>query len=156
MLQISISKKAVLKFNLAKNLPDIAADATQVRQVVMNLVINASEAIGEKSGVISISTGAMDCDRSYLQENYLNEDLSEGLYSYVEVADTGCGMDKDTLSKIFDPFFTTKEVGRGTGQGLAISHTVIVEKHSGSINFETKTGKGTTFIIQLPIQNEEE
>jgi len=72
----------------------------------------------------------------------------------IRISDTGRGIPEDIQPRIFDPFFTTKEVGRGTGQGLAISHAVIVEKHGGSISYETETEKGTTFIIQLPIQNE--
>ncbi|MCK5348359.1 MAG: PAS domain-containing sensor histidine kinase, partial [Desulfobacula sp.] len=69
------------------------------------------------------------------------------------VSDNGCGIDKDIIEKIFDPFFTTKEVGKGTGQGLAISHCVIVDKHKGKIKFHTRSGKGTTFTISLPKAN---
>ena len=101
MLEVSVSKKALLRFNYASGLSAVEADATQVRQIIMNLVINASDAIGEKSGIISISTGMMDCDRSYLSETWLNEKLPEGQYVYIEVADTGCGMDQETLPKDF-------------------------------------------------------
>jgi len=147
MLEVSISKKAVLRFNLAQNLPNIEVDATQLRQVIMNLVINASEAIGERSGVIAISTGAVDCDRAYLSEMWIDDRLPEGLYIYLEVADTGCGMDKETISKIFDPFFTTKFTGRGLGMAAVLG---IIRGHQGAIKTYSEKGKGTTFKILLP------
>lgn len=147
MLEVSISKCVVLRLNLAAGLPPVQIDATQVRQVLMNLVINASEAIGEKSGVISISTGAMQCDRSYLSSAWLDEGYAEGLYVYVEVADTGCGMDRDTISKIFDPFFTTKFTGRGLGMAAVLG---IIRGHRGAIKIYSEPGRGTTFKILLP------
>ncbi|RII28115.1 MAG: hypothetical protein CXR30_14775 [Geobacter sp.] len=147
MLEVSISKKAILRINLASNLPPVEADATQLRQVLMNLVINASEAIGEKSGVIAITTGAMQCDRRYLAQTWINEQLEDGFYVYVEVADTGCGMDKETLARIFDPFFTTKFTGRGLGMAAVLG---IVRGHHGAIKAYSEQGKGTTFKMLLP------
>ena len=147
MLEVSVSKKAVLKYNVAANLPAIRADATQIRQVVMNLITNASEAIGDRSGIISISTGAMDCDRQYLDETYLADDLVEGCYVSLEVADTGCGMDGETLARIFDPFFTTKFTGRGLGLAAVLG---IVRGHGGALKVYSEPGKGTTFKILLP------
>jgi len=147
MLQVSISKKAVLRFNFAPRIPSVAVDATQLRQIVMNLVINASEAIDDKSGVIAISTGCMECDKNYLKDVWLNEDLDEGMYVYLEVADTGCGMDNETLSKIFDPFFTTKFTGRGLGMAAVLG---IVKGHKGAIKVYSEPGRGTTFKILLP------
>ncbi|OHD66997.1 MAG: hypothetical protein A2176_16110 [Spirochaetes bacterium RBG_13_51_14] len=147
MLEVSVSKKAVIRYNLAPGLPAIDADATQVRQIIMNLVINASDAIGVKSGVISISTGAMECDRSYLSETWLNELHPEGLYVFIEVADTGSGMDPGTLPRIFDPFFTTKFTGRGLGLAAVLG---IVRGHHGAIKVYSEKGKGTTFKILFP------
>lgn len=147
MLQVSISKKAVLRFNLQQPLPLVEADATQMRQIVMNLVINASEAIGDRSGTIAVATGCMDCDQSYLKSVWLDENLSGGLYVYLEVSDTGCGMDKDTLNKIFDPFFTTKFTGRGLGMAAVLG---IVRGHNGAIKVYSEPDKGTTFKILLP------
>jgi PAS domain S-box-containing protein len=147
MLQVSISKKAVLRFNLHQPLPLIEADATQMRQIVMNLVINASEAIGDRSGTIAISSGCMDCDHNYLKNVWLDENLSDGLYVYLEVSDTGCGMDKETLSRIFDPFFTTKFTGRGLGMAAVLG---IVRGHKGAIKVYSEPGKGTTFKVLLP------
>jgi CheY-like chemotaxis protein len=113
----------------------------------MNLVINASEAIGNKSGVIAISTGCMDCNRSYLKDVWLDENLTGGLYVYLEIADTGCGMDRETLARLFDPFFTTKFTGRGLGMAAVLG---IVRGHKGAIKVYSEPGKGTTFKILLP------
>ncbi len=147
MLEVSISKKAILRLNQYQPLPPVEADATQMRQIVMNLVINASDAIGDKSGVIAITTGCMDCDRSYLKDVWLDENLVDGLYVYLEIADSGCGMDKETLSKLFDPFFTTKFTGRGLGMAAVLG---IVRGHRGAIKVYSEPGRGTTFKILLP------
>ncbi len=150
MLEVSISKKAVMRLNLHRPLPGVEADATQLRQIIMNLVINASEAIGEKSGVIAISTGCMACDHNYLKDVWLDENLSEGLYVYLEIADSGCGMDRETLAKIFDPFFTTKFTGRGLGMAAVLG---IVRGHKGAIKVYSEPNKGTTFKVLLPAGN---
>ncbi|WP_020675656.1 PAS domain S-box protein [Geopsychrobacter electrodiphilus] len=150
MLEVSISKKAVLRFNLHRPLPSVEVDATQMHQIIMNLVINASEAIGDKSGVIAVTTGCMDCDDSYLKDVWLNENLSFGLYVYLEISDTGCGMNKQTLAKLFDPFFTTKFTGRGLGMSAVLG---IVRGHHGAIKVYSEPGKGTSFKILLPAHN---
>ncbi|MDA8429855.1 MAG: PAS domain S-box protein, partial [Geobacteraceae bacterium] len=147
MLEVSISKKAVLRLNPFHPLPPVEADATQMRQIIMNLVINASEAIGDMSGVIAITTGCMDCDTHYLDDVWLNENITEGLYVYLEIADSGCGMDKETLAKLFDPFFTTKFTGRGLGMAAVLG---IVRGHKGAIKVYSELHKGTTFKILLP------
>ena len=147
MLKVSISKKAVLRFHPALNLPTVEGDATQLRQVIMNLVINASEAIGDRSGVIAINTGSMDCDRSYLNNVWIDEGIAEGTYLYLEISDTGCGMGSETVSKIFDPFFTTKFTGRGLGMAAVMG---IMRGHKGSIKVYSELGKGTTFKLLLP------
>jgi PAS domain S-box-containing protein len=147
MLEVSISKKAVLRLNQHQSLPSVEADGTQMRQIVMNLVINASEAIGDRSGVIAITTGCMDCDQSYLKNVWLEENLTTGLYVYLEIADTGCGMDKETQAKLFDPFFTTKFTGRGLGMSAVLG---IVRGHKGAIKVYSELNRGTTFKILLP------
>ncbi|GFE62746.1 PAS domain S-box protein [Geobacter sp. AOG2] len=147
MLEVSISKKALLRLNLTPNLPAVEVDATQLRQVVMNLVLNASEAIGEKSGVIAITTGYMDCDKSYLRDVWLIENISEGSYVYLEVADSGCGMSKETMKKVFEPFFTTKFTGRGLGMAAVMG---IIRGHMGAIKVYSEPGKGSAFKILLP------
>ncbi len=147
MLSVSISKKAALRYEFAPVLPSVEADATQMRQIILNLVINASDAIGDKSGVIVITTGVMDCDQSYLQDSWLAEKLPAGKYVYLEVADTGSGMDKKTINRIFEPFFSTKFTGRGLGMAAVLG---IVRGHQGAIKVYSEIGKGTTFKVLLP------
>lgn len=150
LLKTSINKKALLNLNLEKNLPTIRGDATQMRQIVMNLVVNASEAIGDLSGVITISTGAMECDKAYLKETYLDADLTPGLYVYLEVSDTGCGMDEETKARLFEPFFTTKFTGRGLGMSAALG---IVKGHKGALKVYSELNKGTTFKLLFPVSD---
>ena len=147
ILAVSVSKKATLRYDLSQNIPSVEADATQLRQIVMNLAINASDAIGDKNGVIAISTGVMECDRSYLQEIWLDKDLPAGRYVYLEVADTGCGIDAKTVNRIFDPFFSTKFTGRGLGMAAVLG---IVRGHRGAIKVYTEPGCGSTFKVLLP------
>ena len=153
ILKVSISKNAVLRFNYSQHIPAIEADATQLQQIIMNLVINASEAIGERSGVIAISTGVMDCDRQYLEATAVDEKLPEGPYVFVEFADTGCGMDQDTLHQLFDPFFSTKFTGRGLGMAAVLG---IVRGHKGAIKVYSELGKGTTFKVLFPASTRSE
>ena len=147
MLAMSVSKKAALQYDFLPDLPRIDADAAQIRQVVMNLVINASEAIGNSSGAIAVATGAMQCGRDLLREIRPDAELPEGLYVSLEVADTGAGMDEPTLRKIFDPFFTTKFTGRGLGLAAVLG---IVRGHGGVIQVASEPGRGSTFKVLLP------
>lgn len=147
LLQTVISKKAVLRFEFASELPAVNADATQIRQIVMNLITNASDAIGDKSGVIALRTGVMYADRKYLTTTHIPVDLPEGYYVYLEVADTGCGMDKATLEKVFDPFFTTKFTGRGLGLAAVLG---IVRGHQGAVKIYSEPKRGTTFKVLFP------
>ncbi len=145
--QTVISKKATLQFHLAQNLPALEADAGQVRQVVMNLITNASEAIGDSNGAIGVTTGVVEADRTSLSGSYLNEDVPQGRYVYLEVSDTGSGMDAKTQEKIFDPFFTTKFTGRGLGLAAVLG---IVRGHRGVIQVSSDPGRGSTFKILFP------
>jgi PAS domain S-box-containing protein len=152
LLGVSISKKVVIKYNFFSGLPSVMADATQMRQVVMNLITNASEAIAEVSGVVTLSTGVMDCDDEYLKSVVGNTDFhAAGQYVYLEVSDTGCGMDPETLNRIFDPFFTTKFTGRGLGLAAVLG---IVRGHKGALRVYSEEGKGTTFKILLPADDQ--
>ena len=147
MLQVSISKKAILHINFAEDQPAIEADITQLRQIVLNLVINASDAIGEQSGAIAVSTGVRECDQADLKTTWLKDPLREGRYAYLEVADSGCGIAKDQLPKIFDPFFTTKFTGRGLGLAAVLG---IVRAHKGAIKVQSEVGQGTTVTVLFP------
>ncbi len=147
LLGTVISKKATIKFDLAPGLPPVEGDPTQLRQVVMNLITNASDAIGDRVGLITVTTGVMRADREYLQGTFLDEDLPEGDYVFLEVSDTGCGMDPATRARIFDPFFTTKFAGRGLGLAAVLG---IVRAHHGAIKVYSEPGRGSTFKILLP------
>lgn len=131
---------AEMETDYDQNLPSVPCMVGEFNQVILNIIINASHAIsdvigdGNGKGKISISTK-------------LN-----GNWAEIRISDTGTGIPEEVCKKIFDPFFTTKEVGKGTGQGLAISHSVIVEKHKGILRVESEVGKGTTFIISLPVK----
>lgn len=150
LLEVSISKKVDLRYNLFDDLPTFNGDVTQIRQIVMNLITNASESIGEQAGVVTLSTGIMDCDREYLDNanttlsGGVDAPLPEGFYAYLEVTDTGCGMNLETIAKVFDPFFTTKFTGRGLGMSAVLG---IVRGHHGAIMVYSEVGKGTTFKI---------
>ncbi len=147
LLKTVISKRVVLRFDLAPDLPPVEADATQIRQVVMNLITNASEAIEDRNGMVTVATGVLEADRAYLSGTYLDESLPEGRYVYLEVSDTGCGMDEETRSRIFDPFFTTKFTGRGLGLAAVLG---IVRGHGGAIKVYSEAGKGTSVKVLLP------
>lgn len=147
LLRVSIRKGAILRYNLSPGLAPVEADATQVRQVFMNLVINASDAIGDRSGVITISTGMMHANREYLSEAYLPPDLKEGDYVFLEVSDTGQGMSPDVRERIFDPFFTTKFTGRGLGLAVVLG---VVRGHRGAIKVYSEPGHGSTFKVLFP------
>jgi|GEM_PF-4027510 len=146
-LESTIPSNVMLRLQLGPGLPLIAADVRQLRQLLANLVTNASEAIGGNPGEIVVSTGVKECRRNYLKDVWLDEEIAEGLYVHLEVADTGCGMDGDTVAKVFDPFFTTKFTGRGLGLAAVLG---IVRGHGGAIKIESEPGKGSVFRVLLP------
>jgi two-component system cell cycle sensor histidine kinase/response regulator CckA len=147
MLKASISKKAIVHYHLAPDLPAVEADAGQLRQIAMNLLVNASEAIGDRNGEITVATGTSQYSSTYLNSIPMDENLPEGNYVYLDVTDTGCGMNEATLSKIFDPFFTTKFPGRGLGLAAVQG---IVRRHRGAVRVYSEPGNGTTIRILLP------
>lgn len=128
--------------------PWIRADAVQVRQIAMNLVTNASEALGPEGGDVILRTGVMQAEPDYLRECVLSDELAEGRYGYLEVQDAGSGMDEATLSQIFDPFYTTKFQGRGLGLSAVMG---IVRGHDGTMHVETEPGRGATFRALFPL-----
>jgi PAS domain S-box-containing protein len=147
LLEVTLSKKAVLQRDLAPDPPKIEGDATQIRQIVMNLLANASDAMGDGEGTIVVRTGVVECDACYLANAHLAEEPTPGLYVCLEVADTGCGMDAETQARIFDPFFTTKFVGRGLGLAAVLG---IVRGHGGAIKIYSEPGRGTTIRVLFP------
>jgi signal transduction histidine kinase len=148
LLRVSIGRSVVIKYALASGPLVVEGDATQLRQVVMNLVVNASDAIGDASGVITVGTGRRKADRSYLASTYLDEGLHGGEYAFIEVSDTGAGMDEETQARIFDPFFTTKFAGRGLGLAAVLG---IVRGHHGALKVYSEPGHGSTFKLLLPL-----
>jgi len=147
MLKTCISKKCRLNLNLKKELPSVHGDPAQLRQILMYLVINASEAIGERSGVITISTGAMECSEEYLEDGYVVESMEPGIYVWVEVSDTGCGIERESMGRLFEPFFTTKFTGRGLGLSAVVG---IVRAHNGALRVCSEVGQGATFKVLFP------
>jgi len=147
MFETSVSKKVSLSYEFGQNLPAVQADHTQLRQVLMNLLINASEAIGSQEGTITVSTGLLHCDQGYFQSTLTGVGRPEGDYVFLEVRDTGSGIKTEAVSKIFEPFYTTKFTGRGLGLPAVQG---IVNSHNGAIKVHSEEGKGTVFTILLP------
>jgi CheY-like chemotaxis protein len=147
LIRSTISSRAVLKRDFAENLPMIQGDITQLRQVIINLITNASEALGDENGVIRITTSLQRCDRSYLDSISIHEKLPEGDYVCLEVSDTGCGIDEGTREKLFEPFFTTKCAGRGLGLASVLG---ILRAHHGAADIQSEPGHGTRFRVLLP------
>ncbi len=148
MLSVCIPKGSALRFNLSPSLPEIPVDASQIRQVILNLVTNAAETFTEKSGVITITTGMMDCDADYFKGAVCDETPDDGQYVFVEVSDTGPGMDAATQERLFEPFFTTKFAGRGLGMPAVLG---IVRSHGGALRIYSELGHGTTCKVLFPV-----
>jgi len=147
LIRASISKKIELIFNLEDHLPSIEADSSQIQQLVMNLVLNGAEAIGDESGAVVVTTSVAEFDRRSFHGDFVSDEVGPGKYVFLEVQDTGCGMDEPTIPQIFDPFFTTKFTGRGLGLAAAIG---IVRGHKGAIQVTSAPGQGSTFRVMLP------
>lgn len=147
LLKASISKTVTLNLQMGSSLPPIIADPSQIQQIIMNLIVNASEAIGEHPGVVTITTGAVECSQEYLQGSRLKEKPAAGIFVFFEVKDTGCGMDEDTKDRLFDPFFTTKFTGRGLGMAAVLG---IVSGHKGAILVDSEPGKGSAIKVMFP------
>ena len=148
LLRTVVSRTAEIDIRLANDLPAVEADAAQLRQVVMNLVTNAADAIAGAPGRIEITTGMMSATQDYLARSSIGQDLAPGEFVFVDIADTGCGMDQNTLARIFDPFFTTKVTGRGLGLAAVLG---IVRSHRGAILVDSSPGAGTRFRLLLPV-----
>ncbi len=147
LFRISISRDIELQVEAPSSLSTINGDPSQIRQILLNLVINASEAFEGKMGSIMIRLGEEHCEPKVLTSPWLNQDLPAGEYVYLEVEDDGRGMDEATLLRVFDPFFSTKFTGRGLGLASTLG---IIKEHKGSIQVESALGKGTRFRIRFP------
>jgi len=149
LAEVAVPEHASLVCEFGNHLPAIKADATQIRQLVMGLITNAAEAVGEVRGsTVTIATGVRECDEQYLQQAEAGRDRPPGRYVFLEVTDTGHGMDKETLRRIFDPFFSTKFMGRGLGLAAVLG---IVRAHGGAIKVHSRPDEGTTFSVLFPV-----
>ncbi len=133
---------------LAADLPPITADPSQVQQVIMNLITNAAEAMGENGGQITLTTGVRECDAEYLALSRSLEKPQPGRYAYVQVKDNGCGMSAEVQQRLFDPFFTTKVTGRGLGMAAVLG---IMRSHHGAILVHSAPRAGTTIQVLFPL-----
>ena len=143
------NKEIIFKNEFKPDLWRVEADRGQIEQVLMNLYLNALQAMPD-GGTLTTRTGNVTIDKDQYSPYY----VKAGKYIRMTIKDTGVGMDDDVQQRIFDPFFTTKEIGKGTGQGLAIAHSVIIEKHGGALNLDSTEGEGTTFTICLPLEDQ--
>ncbi len=150
LLEHSISKRASLRFEFQPGVPEVDVDATQIRQIIMNLVVNASDAIGDRDGTITVEIHTLSRNAPQLAQAVLPPPPGEGDFACLRVTDTGAGMDAPTLSKIFDPFFTTKFAGRGLGLAAVLG---IVRSHHGSLLVSSTVGIGSSFTLLLPASN---
>jgi len=147
LLDASISKKCRLETSLPHRRTLVEGDPTQLRQVIMNLVTNASESLHERPGSVAVRTGLVSADAADLEGTFGRGDLAEGDYVYLEVSDTGEGMDEEICKRIFEPYFSTKFAGRGLGLASVLG---IVRGHGGAIRLVSEPGGGTTFRVLLP------
>jgi len=149
MLKATIRQNVVLRLNLPADIPIIKGDDNQIRQVVMNLIINASEAIGDAQGEIRISLARAEIREGQSEKDHLDLPIPPGIYVCLEVDDNGSGMDDETKQRLFEPFYTTKFSGRGLGMSATLG---IITAHKGALQFSSQRGQGTTFRIFLPLQ----
>ena len=147
LVSAAISKNATLQFDFAEGLPLVEADPTQLRQVLMNLLVNASDALSDGAGTISVATRPVRADRALLRGFVLGGELPEGDYVRLIVRDTGNGMDRATMARVFEPFFSTKFAGRGLGLAAVLG---IMRAHRGAIGLDSVLGQGTVFTLLFP------
>jgi signal transduction histidine kinase len=135
---------ADVETDLDPSLPPVSCVPGEIHQVLLNLIVNASHAIGECPG----------SRRSHKGTIRISTRL-DGRFAEIRVADTGAGIPATVRDRVFDPFFTTKEVGKGTGQGLSLAHAVVVKQHGGALSFDSEVGRGTTFLVRLPLSGKD-
>jgi two-component system cell cycle sensor histidine kinase/response regulator CckA len=151
LLRLSVGNHAQLRLKLAPELPGIMADAGPIRQVLLNIVQNAAEAIGRADGLIELTTRLRPVDAAWLAEASTGQQLPAGSYVCLEVTDNGPGLDRETRARIFDPFFSTKGGGRGLGLAAALG---IMRSHKGALRLASEPGRGTTFTLAFPINDQ--
>ena len=150
MLQSALKKSVSIELDLKYAVPEIDGDSAQIQQVIMNLIINAAEAIGDKNGTINIKLAEQIVETGNDELDFLGNPILPGSYASLTVSDTGCGMDEETQKRIFEPFFTTKFTGRGLGMSAVLG---IIKSHKGSLLLCSSQGVGTTFKVYFPSSN---
>ncbi|MDB6024834.1 MAG: hypothetical protein JWM68_1057, partial [Verrucomicrobiales bacterium] len=150
MLKRVLGEHIVLEFLYSPKVPSICADSGMMEQIIINLAVNARDALPPKGGRLTISVSSKEITAS---DRPKNPEARAGRFVCLAVTDSGCGIPPENLKKIFEPFFTTKEVGKGTGLGLATVYG-IVKQHQGWIDLESEVNKGTTFTVFLPVLTE--
>jgi PAS domain S-box-containing protein len=153
IVQASVSKKITISHDIPFRCPTLEADVGQLQQLVLNLVLNGAESIGDNRGEVSIRVRVRDVSAAELAERYVGFALPSRPYTEIQVQDTGSGMDERTRQRIFDPFFTTKFMGRGLGLAAALG---VVRAHGGGIAVESAPGAGSTFTVLLPAEQASE
>jgi signal transduction histidine kinase/CheY-like chemotaxis protein len=149
MLNATLPQNTAIKFDCFPDVPFIKADASQISQVVLNLIINASEAIGKVQGEILVSLSRVFITSEFNEKDHLGKVIHPGPYACLEVTDNGCGMSDEVCSRMFEPFYTTKFTGRGLGLSAVLG---IITTHGGSLQLFSQPGKGTTFKVYWPAQ----
>jgi signal transduction histidine kinase len=149
LLRPSLARHCRLEYTGGTALPRVRVDPVQIRQVILNLIANANEAV-EEGGRIAVASGCETLTEGQLNETTLRTDASPGRFAYIEVSDSGPGMDGMTLSRIFDPFFTTKQTGRGLGLAAVQG---IVRSHHGALRAHSTPGRGTTIRVWFPLES---
>jgi len=151
LFRTTVPKTITMKTDTSISIPPVLGDAGQLQQVIMNLITNAAEAIDGEPGTIVIATGVQEYDRTLLQHSRLEMKPPPGRYVYIDVTDSGCGMDEETQQRIFEPFYTTKFTGRGLGMSSVMG---VIKSHNGAIFLYSEQGLGSTFKVLLPILSE--
>ncbi|EYF04641.1 two-component system sensor histidine kinase NtrB [Chondromyces apiculatus] len=147
LLEVGLPRDVHIRYDLAPPPLPLMGDAVQIRQVIMNLVANAADALGDVGGVVTLETGFLDADAAFLARARFGDSLSPGQYVCITVTDAGCGMDDLTQLRMFDPFFTTKRASRGLGLATVVG---TVRRHGGAIHVDSQPGQGTTIMVLLP------
>lgn len=153
MLQSAIKKNVSIDLDLKRDVPEIIADSTQIQQIIMNLIINAAEAIGDANGAIEITLTRSAITDAAPETDFFGSNILPGKYACLTVTDNGCGMDPETQKRIFEPFYTTKFTGRGLGMSAILG---IIKAHNGALQLASQAGVGTTFKVYLPLQETHE
>jgi signal transduction histidine kinase len=151
LLRATLPMKHAIRCDLSESLPSVLGDPGQLRQVTLNLITNASEALADEKGVVTIVTGIIDADEAYLKTSYVDDGLPSGRYVFLDIVDDGCGMSAEDVARMFEPFFTTKFTGRGLGLSAVLG---IVRSHQGAVRVTSTLGRGTSLRLLFPASPE--